>query len=712
MSIYPGGKVKTGSSSDPLATAPTREVFIKDTDGTMKGTGMIMLDDNTLLAPEGFGAESGSINFGDLITLSEASGFLAIQNNLNGNRYRLIDHYVPRDAPSSKPGYIQMIEAEQEFNSQPDQSTTLTTNPLIFSYTTQLTSRVNSIKWRVASRMTNVRFKITKTDVNVAVKYYPSKSAWSEGVGGVSFEAGDHVTDFQDTPLLFTPGTTLQFEVRADNVALKGNSSGIASFSAMVQRGEFKYVAIADDISAANIKASLETLQAPNKLSKAAIQDSVNTVNGQFGDVTITANSISSQPVNTNLTSLANLTSAADKVLGTDSNGAYAQFTLSPLSKSILASNSGTYIQSLLGVSIPTNVSQLVNDAGYVTSAQAASAQVNADWASVSGKSQILNKPTLFSGAYADLTGKPVLFSGSYTDLTNKPTLFDGTYASLTGKPTTFTPSAHTHVIGDVTGLQTALDSKIAVGASIPYSTLTGTPTIPAAQVQTDWNAVSGLGVLLNKPTSFTPSAHTQAWSTITATPTTLSGYGITDAVSQSSLTTILGGYATTAALTSGLATKFSIPAGTTTQYVRGDGSVATFPTIPTVPTVVSAFTNDSGYLTSASLPIYRRSDNTVVAAPIKVKYYTAVSDATSVWTVSLGTDFTEVLDVQVQPVSVANTVTGVRSASLNAYTSTSTTITGTTYGNNVLTTVLVGVGANTLALVPSTTVRLRVEGK
>jgi hypothetical protein len=35
-------------------------------------------------------------------------------------------------------------------------------------------------------------------------------------------------------------------------------------------------------------------------------------------------------------------------------------------------------------------------------------------------------------------------------------------------------------------------------------------------------------------PASFAPSAHNQAWSTITSTPTTLSGYGITDAVGSS----------------------------------------------------------------------------------------------------------------------------------------------------------------------------------
>ena len=35
---------------------------------------------------------------------------------------------------------------------------------------------------------------------------------------------------------------------------------------------------------------------------------------------------------------------------------------------------------------------------------------------------------------------------------------------------------------------------------------------------------------LKNTPSTFTPSAHNQAWSTITSTPTTLAGYGITDA--------------------------------------------------------------------------------------------------------------------------------------------------------------------------------------
>ncbi len=48
-------------------------------------------------------------------------------------------------------------------------------------------------------------------------------------------------------------------------------------------------------------------------------------------------------------------------------------------------------------------------------------------------------------------------------------------WAGITGKPATFAPSAHSHVIADVTGLQTALDDK----APLASPALTGTPTAP-----------------------------------------------------------------------------------------------------------------------------------------------------------------------------------------------------------------------------------------
>lgn len=63
-----------------------------------------------------------------------------------------------------------------------------------------------------------------------------------------------------------------------------------------------------------------------------------------------------------------------------------------------------------------------------------------------------------------------------------------------------------------------------------------------------------------------------------------------------SDLSTVLSGYATTSALTSGLAGKFPNPTGTTLQYIRGEGSLASFPTS------ISTFSNDVPYATSAAL--------------------------------------------------------------------------------------------------------------
>ena len=102
-------------------------------------------------------------------------------------------------------------------------------------------------------------------------------------------------------------------------------------------------------------------------------------------------------------------------------------------------------------------------------------AQVNADWNSTSGVSEILNKPTLAT----------VATSGSYDDLTNKP-------------------------------------------------------TIPAAQVNADWNSSSGVSEILNKPTLATV-ATSGSYNDLSNTPTipvnsdfALSGLSDTDITTPS----------------------------------------------------------------------------------------------------------------------------------------------------------------------------------
>lgn len=98
---------------------------------------------------------------------------------------------------------------------------------------------------------------------------------------------------------------------------------------------------------------------------------------------------------------------------------------------------------------------------------------------------------------------------------------------------------------------------------------------------------------------TFALAAHNQAWSTITSTPTTISGYGITDLNSLGdarwSLTSHTHAQSDVTGLVSALAGKqATITTGTTAQYFKGDLSLATFPTSN------ASFTNGAGYLTAA----------------------------------------------------------------------------------------------------------------
>lgn len=160
-------------------------------------------------------------------------------------------------------------------------------------------------------------------------------------------------------------------------------------------------------------------------------------------------------------------------------------------------------------------------------------AQVNSDWNSTSGVSQILNKPS------------------------------------------SFLPSAHTHPISDVVGLQTSLDSKTTVAQAkqaAPVQSVNGqigdvSLAIPAAQIQSDWNQsnTTALDYIKNKPAIPTvnypvvsvnsktgavvltssdvgaaPVSHTHAIADVT---------GLQTALDSKASSSVLSGYVTTSAL-------------------------------------------------------------------------------------------------------------------------------------------------------------------
>ena len=131
------------------------------------------------------------------------------------------------------------------------------------------------------------------------------------------------------------------------------------------------------------------------------------------------------------------------------------------------------------------------------------------------------------TGAFSDLTGTPTTISGyGITDA------FDGAFSSLTGTPTTVSGYGITDVPDDLT------DLGITDGTN-------------GQALKTD-----GSGNF-----SFGDVATSTAWADITSKPTTISGFGITDAF---------------------------------------DGAYSSLTGTPTIPTAVSDLTNDSGFITSA----------------------------------------------------------------------------------------------------------------
>ena len=208
-------------------------------------------------------------------------------------------------------------------------------------------------------------------------------------------------------------------------------------------------------------------------------------------------------------------------------------------------------------------ISQWTNDAGYITSetdnqtlsfttpdisiSGGNSVDLSALTTTSLAFSAITSTPTTiagygitdaFDGVYSSLTGKPSLFSGAYADLTGKPSLFSGAYADLTGKPTIPTNNNQlTNGAGYTTntGTVTASSTDTFTNKSGNISQWTNDAGYLTSSSDNQTLSFANPNLSISNGNSVDLSALTPtslAWSAITSTPTTLSGYGITDAFS------------------------------------------------------------------------------------------------------------------------------------------------------------------------------------
>ena len=176
---------------------------------------------------------------------------------------------------------------------------------------------------------------------------------------------------------------------------------------------------------------------------------------------------------------------------------------------------SGTLADARLSASVVLTTDSRLSDARTPTSHTHAA-------------SQITDFSSAVAAAAPPTTNASLLTSGTLSDSRLSASVVLTTDGRLSDSRT---PTAHSHAVSDVAGLQTALDAKQASGS---YAAASHTHTAGQVSGLATVATTGSYADLTSVPASFAPSAHNQAWSTITSTPTTLSGYGITDAVGSS----------------------------------------------------------------------------------------------------------------------------------------------------------------------------------
>lgn len=137
--------------------------------------------------------------------------------------------------------------------------------------------------------------------------------------------------------------------------------------------------------------------------------------------------------------------------------------------------------------------------------------QVNSDWSATSGKAKILNKPSIPSNL-SDLNDDSAhrlvsdteksTWNNKQDSINDLATIRSGAslgataLQSFTEQDPVFRASVAVNITAtDIVNWNNKSDF------SGDYNDLANKPTIPAAQVNADWNATSGKAVILNKPT-------------------------------------------------------------------------------------------------------------------------------------------------------------------------------------------------------------------
>jgi hypothetical protein len=142
-------------------------------------------------------------------------------------------------------------------------------------------------------------------------------------------------------------------------------------------------------------------------------------------------------------------------------------YTLTGGTSTALTELAQDYAAPLFNHASHVNITATYDDANNKILLTGVAAQVQSNWTASSGLGVILNKPTLFSGSYTDLTSKPTIPT-SFSSLVNGAhTLSLGTDGSITFPNSTVQTTAYIGIPGPYADDAAAATANVAVG--YPY---------------------------------------------------------------------------------------------------------------------------------------------------------------------------------------------------------------------------------------------------
>ena len=159
---------------------------------------------------------------------------------------------------------------------------------------------------------------------------------------------------------------------------------------------------------------------------------------------------------------------------------------------------SGNYDDLLNKPTIPTLTSELTNDSNFLSESNLKT--INGESIVGEGNLEIQGGGTQVQSDWAETDDQSVSY------IKNKPTLSivatSGSYDDLLNKPTIPEPQVNSDWNAE-SGISQILNKPTLsiVATSGSYNDLTDKPTIPDAQVNSDWNSETGVSQILNKPT-------------------------------------------------------------------------------------------------------------------------------------------------------------------------------------------------------------------